>query len=389
MKQKKLLTLIGSLCLVLALVAIPFTACTREEPTTPEGPRPTPTPTKPITLVWASSVTANNLQGWAGTGAPWVEAVEQRTGGNVKIDVVHGGALLGWSDMIDGLGSGVADFGYACAGMDPTTFSAWLMNGLQGPIIAASSGYANVMATRVMVDEFPIMAQQLDQANLKLVFITATEPMELLLNRKVSRLADMRGVKVRTYAGEYQARLFSKIGAIPLTVAYTDAYDALQKGVIDGCLSICTGMRDQRWYEVAKYLYKCDRGICAPLSSGYFIAMNKDSWESLPKDIKQIFLEEGKRIETKYGQDVAQLKEEAVAEMVAAGVTRSDFPPEDITEWGKIEKTIWDEYIANMEPKGVPARAMINRWLELIQMPTTELQKLYDAAWEKEFAAIK
>lgn len=355
------------LSLVLSLLVAPTMACAPEA--------------QQIELTYASSVDATNTQGFAGTAGPWMDAVQQRLEGRVTFDVVLGGALLGWDEMMDGIGSGIADIGYTGASIKPTECPSWQMSGLVGPAVGNVPAYENVLASEVMCSEFSNLTEELEAANLTLLFLTSTEPMVIGVTKDVKRLADMEGVKIRVQLGKYQAMLFESVGAVPMTVAWTDLYDSLQKGVVDAFETIPTGIRDGRFYEVVPNLV--GPSLIAPLSATYMIVMNKDTFEGLPADVRAIMLEEAKRVETEYAQEVGILRQEALDEMEAAGTNIYDFPAEDVATWEEIEQDVlWDAYLTESEPMGVPASEMLARWVELINTPTSQLEQLYDKAWE-------
>ncbi|MEW9674519.1 TRAP transporter substrate-binding protein, partial [Ammoniphilus sp. 3BR4] len=107
----------------------------------------------------------------------------------------------------------------------------------------------------------------------------------------IRSLEDLKGKKIRM-AGLIQSQLAQEVGATPVTLATTEIYEALQRGVVDGA-EYSSPAADERLkiHEVTKYWL-------APgwhqTSSVYGTSINKDAWASLPDDLKAV-VEEASR----------------------------------------------------------------------------------------------
>ena len=89
-------------------------------------------------------------------------------------------------------------------------------------------------------------------------------------------------------------------GAIPQVMAFSEVYQALQTGVVDGTENPPSNFYTQKMHEVQKYLTLTDHGYL-----GYAVIVNKKFWDGLPADIRTA-LEGAMKDATKYANDIAQ-----------------------------------------------------------------------------------
>ena len=71
------------------------------------------------------------------------------------------------------------------------------------------------------------------------------------------------------------------IKAIPQMLAFSEVYQALQTGVVDGTENPISNFYTQKMHEVQKYMTITDHGYL-----GYAVIVNKKFWEGLPADIR-------------------------------------------------------------------------------------------------------
>jgi len=74
---------------------------------------------------------------------------------------------------------------------------------------------------------------------------------------------------------------FQTLGAIPQVMAFSDVYQALQTGVVDGQENTWSNIYTQKMHEVQKYITTTNHGYI-----GYVVVVNKKFWDGLPADIR-------------------------------------------------------------------------------------------------------
>lgn len=104
------------------------------------------------------------------------------------------------------------------------------------------------------------------------------------------------------------------MGAMPQVMAFSEVYQALQTGVVDGTENPPSNLYTQKMHEVQKYVTLSNHGYL-----GYAVLVNKKFWMGLPADIRTI-LEGAMKDATKYANDIAKKdNDKAMAEVKKSG----------------------------------------------------------------------
>ena len=119
-------------------------------------------------------------------------------------------------------------------------------------------------------------------------------------NKPVRNPEDMRGLKMRIQSSKVLGDQMKALGAIPQVMAFSEVYQAMQTGVVDGSENTPSNMYTQKHHEVQKYTTETNHGYI-----GYAVIANKKFWDGLPADIRTI-LEGAMADATKYANDSAQ-----------------------------------------------------------------------------------
>jgi C4-dicarboxylate-binding protein DctP len=137
---------------------------------------------------------------------------------------------------------------------------------------------------------------------------------EMSANRKLIAPADYRGVKFRIQSSKVLEAQFRALGSIPQVMAFSEVYQALQTGVVDGQENTWSNIYTQKMHEVQKYITQTNHGYI-----GYVVVVNKKFWDGLPADIRAQ-CEKAMKEATAYGNgQSAKENEEAMAEIKKSG----------------------------------------------------------------------
>lgn len=133
-------------------------------------------------------------------------------------------------------------------------------------------------------------------------------------NRPLRMPVDFQGVKMRIQSSKVLEAQFKALGALPQVLAFSDVYQAMQTGVVDGAENTASNMFTQKHYEVQKYLTLSDHGYI-----GYAVIVNKKFWEAIPADIRAQ-LDRAMREATQFANESAQTDNDtALDEMKRSG----------------------------------------------------------------------
>ena len=129
-------------------------------------------------------------------------------------------------------------------------------------------------------------------------------------NTPIKTPADLKGKKLRIQSSKVLEAQMKAISALPQTMAFSEVYQALQTGVVDGTENPISNFYTQKMHEVQKYLTITDHGYL-----GYAVIVNKKFWEGLPADIRGQ-LETAMTEATDYANKIAKEKNDQDLESV-------------------------------------------------------------------------
>jgi C4-dicarboxylate-binding protein DctP len=133
-------------------------------------------------------------------------------------------------------------------------------------------------------------------------------------NKKLVTPADYKGLKFRIQSSKVLEAQFRTLGAIPQVMAFSEVYQALQTGVVDGQENTWSNIYTQKMHEVQKYITVTNHGYI-----GYIVVVNKKFWDGIPADIKPQ-LEKAMQEATAYGNGQSQKEnDDALADIKKTG----------------------------------------------------------------------
>jgi C4-dicarboxylate-binding protein DctP len=139
---------------------------------------------------------------------------------------------------------------------------------------------------------------------------------QMTANKKLIAPSDYKGLKFRIQSSKVIEAQFRTLGAIPQVMAFSEVYQALQTGVVDGQENTWSNIYTQKMHEVQKYATVTNHGYI-----GYVVVANKKFWEGLPPDVRAA-CEKAMKEATEYGNgQSAKENDDALAEIRKAGKT--------------------------------------------------------------------
>jgi C4-dicarboxylate-binding protein DctP len=150
-------------------------------------------------------------------------------------------------------------------------------------------------------------------------------------NKPLHRVADFKGLKMRIQSSKVIDAYMRSLGAIPQVMAFSELYQALQSGVVDGTENTASNLYTQKVYEVQKHFTVSNHGHIS-----YAVVVNKTFWRGLPADIRST-LEGAMRDATTYANAIAEVENlQALDKIRASGKsTVYTLTAEETAEWRK------------------------------------------------------
>jgi TRAP-type C4-dicarboxylate transport system substrate-binding protein len=289
----------------------------------------------------------------------WIKKVEERTGGKVRFTLYTAGALGTMKDHYDMAIKGVADITFHTLSNNPGRHP--ISEVLHLPFVIPSSEVGGKVLTQ-LYQEFPEIKAEFDEV--KVIGLGTIDTWNFhTLKKPIQKMEDLKGLKFRVPGG-IASEAVKALGGVPIGIPVPELYLSLQKGVIDGTVMGWEGVVSFRIYELLKYYTEV--GGFTTLTQGMF--MNKASFNKLPPDIQNVIEEEfglkwwaeqkGKLFHDKWADEGRGLAKKHGGKIYS-------LPRDEQKRWVQAITPIRDSWVKTMEGKGVRAKKILDRALEL------------------------
>jgi C4-dicarboxylate-binding protein DctP len=140
-------------------------------------------------------------------------------------------------------------------------------------------------------------------------------------NKPIKTVDDYKGQKLRIQSSKVLEAQMRALKAIPQVMAFSEVYQALQTGVVDGTENPPSNLYTQKMFEVQKQVAVTDHGYL-----GYAVITNKKFWEGLPADVRGQ-LEQAMKESTEYANKIAKEENDQSLEAVKKSGKSDVFAP--------------------------------------------------------------
>jgi len=280
--NKKLFLIPLALLLALSLIAI---GCPTPQPTTPTTPT-TPTPTTPMSTAPPEVIKAR-YSGWAPPPSipgqvevHFFDLLNEKVGDLIQVEVFQGNTLYNYQEVLLPLKTGAVEMVNFCT----IQLNEWVRD-FQVTTLTGAWDADELMAYMDSPEFKPAWDKMLETSNSIPLAPHMSGTFYIFSTRPLISTADFKDLRVQC-SNFGQIDVVKALGGSGGSLAVTDIYTALQQGMYDasiGTPSIALGFG---WPEFTKYVSKeaWFNNIC-------FILVNKDFWDSLPKDVQDAFKE--------------------------------------------------------------------------------------------------
>ena len=164
---------------------------------------------------------------------------------------------------------------------------------------------------------------------------------ELSTNKEqLKRPDDVKGLKFRIQASDVLEAQFRALGANPQKMAFSEVYQALQTGVVDGQENTWSNIYSQKFYEVQKTIAATNHGVI-----DYMVVTNAAWWDKLPADVKKGLeqaMAEATKHANKLAEDLNQTDRKRIADAGKAKI--QDLSKDDLAVWRKTMEPVWKKF---------------------------------------------
>jgi TRAP-type transport system periplasmic protein len=285
----------------------------------------------------------------------WCKEIEKRTNGRVKISYFPGGTLTPAAQIYDGVVKGISDIGFSCfaytRGKFPLTEVIDLPIGLKD----------GTTATR-LINEYYKKFKPKEIDEVKVMYLHAHGPGMLHTKKPVNKLEDLKGMKIR--ATGLASKIVTALGGSPVGTTMPETYDALRTGVAEGAMAPFEALQGFKWGEV---INSSTVAYGSGYSTGMFIVMNKNKWNSLPPDIQKVFTEVNEEWIEKQARAWDEIEKEGIDFTQKRGNKIIRLTKEEDARWAATVKPIVDEYVKTTKAKGLPGDEALKFCLDYLK----------------------
>lgn len=308
---------------------------------------------KAIELSYSNFFPPTHIQGKLGD--LWAKEIEKRTKGKVKITYYPGGALLKGPKIYDGVLKGISDIGMSVFGYSRGVFPS--MEAMDLPM-----GYPNGKAATAIINDFYNKFKPKELNKIRVMYLHAHGPGLLHSKKAVNKLEDMKGLKIRSYG--FNAKVAKALGGVPVAMGQGGVYEALQKGVVDATLSPIEVLKGWKQGEVIKYTIEC---YSVGYTAGFYVAMNLNKWNALPKDVQKVIIDVNNEWITKHGIAWDDADKAGREFTLSLGNKIIPLSKAESARWASAAAPVVDGYIKAKAAKGLPAKDYVETIKALVK----------------------
>lgn len=314
---------------------------------------PALSPAGTIELGYANFFPPTHVQ--AKLGAEWAAEVESRTNGKVKITYYPGGALLKGPKIYDGILKGITDIGMSVFGYSRGVFPAM-------EVVDLPNAYPDGKVATLVINDFYKKFKPKELNKVKVLYLHAHGPGVLHTQKPVHRLEELKGLKVRSYG--FNARMVSALGAVPVALPQGGVYEALQKGVADATFAPTEVLKGWKQAEVIKYTIDCKS---IGYTAGFYVAMNLDRWNALPKDVQAVFDQVSAEWIHKHGQAWIDSDKAGAEFSLSLGNKIIQLSAEENVRWAKAVAPVAETYIEAAGKRQLPGKQYVDAVRQMVK----------------------
>ena len=276
--------------------------------------------------------------------ADWAQKMETITKGQLKFKIFPGGQLGKPPHQYDSAVKGLTDIAFGLHSYTPGRFP--LTAVLRMPLFVKNAEIGSSVLWKVY--EKYLKEEHKDT---KILWLFCHGPGQVFTTKKqVKTLEDFKGMKIRS-PGKIMSKVLQKFGAATVGMPITQVYTGLERGTLDAVIAPSAVLRPFRFYEKTKFATTADL-----YSMTFFVAMNKKKYDSLPTDLKKAIDDNtGEQMAVTAGKAYDNSDAPGKALALSKGMIEYVLPPAELERWKKISMVVVDEWVTDMDAKGLPA----------------------------------
>ena len=242
----------------------------------------------------------------------WSEAVAERTGGKMKVEVFHSAQLGVEEDIIEQIRMG--------ANVGQNTDSARMGNYIPGIAVMNGPYFADSLDEVQKLTQAPTIVKWLkeleDTYGIKVLSFNWVQGFRnFLTNKEIHSPDDLKGLRIRAPGAPIWMESVRSLGPTPVALPFSELYSGIQTKTVDGAGNVNVNTYNGKLYEVADYLIETKHNLLIN-----FEIVSAKWFNSLPEEYQKILQEECDKAGREVSREVEQFSEEAKDKLQAEGM---------------------------------------------------------------------
>lgn len=344
MKKKLIIGL-----LILSLIAVPLFAAACEEEVTPSGGEEeevvTPSDGEEEEVFEFTLVSdAYNATHPAVTGAimPWIEEIEEQSGGRISITFYAPDELVPDGEGYDSCVSGICDF---VAGMCSETPGKFPLDSVLALPFLVPSGEAGTYVLEELPKIYPEWNEQYEGTKLLWQWTGSITQLHTT-DKLVETLEDLQGMQIIAVVADTLDNL-ALLGVNTVEVTATEVYTSLERNMAEGVIFPFAAIQSLKVVDVSSYHTFLNMEV-----GSFYMAMNIDSYNSLPSDLQEIIEESCAGMAVTTNSALVGVEESIIATLEERGDEFASFSAADRQAMIDLLESRYDAWVEDMEALG-------------------------------------
>ncbi len=291
---------------------------------------------------------------------PWAEKIERESGGRIKVEIYPAMQLGGKPpQLFDQVRDGVADGVWTVAGYTAGRFP--MIEVFELPFVPGSAE-----ATSQAAQEYYETYAKQEFADVHPLMIHVHHPGAFHMKDKpIKTLEDLKDAKVRAPTRVINGAL-KEMGATPVGMPVPAVPEAISKGVVDGAVLPYEITLPLRVHELTNSHTEIggDRGLYTAV---FLFAMNKNTYDSLPADLKKVIdANSGLALAKQIGAIWDAAEAPGRQKAAALGDKFYLIDGAELTRWKRATQPVIDAWIKQMDAEGHDGKALLKAARDLV-----------------------
>lgn len=309
---------------------------------------------KTVTLTYSNFFPPTHIQ--SQLAEQWCQEVEKRTDGRVRIQYFAGGTLTPANQTYDGVLDGISDIGMSAFAYTRGRFPVMA-------IVDMPLGYPTGVAATKVANAVQTKFQPKELANTRVMYLHAHGPGIIHTRGKpVRTLEDLKGVTIRSTG--FSAEMVKALGATPVAQPMPEAYQSLQKGVVDGSAHPIEANQGWKLGEVVNH---ATMAYSVGYTTAFFVVINKNKWNSLEARDRETIEAINAQWAVKHGEAWDSSDTEGLRAFFQHGNSAFGLDSREAARWEAAVAPMIDAYAQKLENDGHSGKAILDAIRETLK----------------------